>query len=168
MIENGDFLFSRANTIELVGACVIAKNVSLKVMLSDKILRILFLKKNKKFCLYFLRSRLGRKQIAKLSTGNQDSMRNIGQDRIKSIIIPLCTLEEQHQIVKEIESRLSVCNEMEKTIEESLKKAERLRQSILKKAFEGKLTEQWRAENPDLITGENSAKALLKKINKIK
>lgn len=46
---------------------------------------------------------------------------------------------DQHQIVQEIESRLSVCDKVEESIKESLIKAEALRQSILKKAFEGKL-----------------------------
>lgn len=46
---------------------------------------------------------------------------------------------EQHQIVKQIESRLSVCDSIEQNIKESLEKAEALRQSILKKAFEGNL-----------------------------
>ena len=50
------------------------------------------------------------------------------------------------------------------TSNENLHKAESLRQSILKQAFEGKLTEQWRKEHKDLISGENSAEALLKKI----
>lgn len=45
----------------------------------------------------------------------------------------------KQQIVQEIESRLSVCDKIEETITNSLKQAEALRQSILKKAFEGKL-----------------------------
>ncbi|WP_336689855.1 MULTISPECIES: restriction endonuclease subunit S [unclassified Chryseobacterium] len=48
-------------------------------------------------------------------------------------------LKEQHQIVQEIESRLSVADKMEQSIQESLQKAEALRQSILKKAFSGEL-----------------------------
>ena len=52
---------------------------------------------------------------------------------------PFAPLPEQQQIVQEIDSRLSVCDKVEETIKESLKKAEALRQSILKKAFEGKL-----------------------------
>ena len=44
----------------------------------------------------------------------------------------------QQQIVQEIESRLSVCDKIEETITNSLKQAEALRQSILKKAFEGR------------------------------
>ena len=47
--------------------------------------------------------------------------------------------EEQQQIVQEIESRLSVCDKIEETITNSLKQAEALRQSILKKACEGRL-----------------------------
>lgn len=49
------------------------------------------------------------------------------------------TADQQSQIVQEIESRLSVCDKIEETITTSLKHAGALRQSILKKAFEGKL-----------------------------
>jgi type I restriction enzyme S subunit len=66
-------------------------------------------------------------------------MRNIGQEKIKQIVIPITSLEEQQQIVQEIESRLSVCDKIEETITNSLKQADALRQSILKKAFEGQL-----------------------------
>jgi len=51
-------------------------------------------------------------------------------------------IREQQAIVAEIESRLSVCDKIEESIEQSLKQAEALRQSILKKAFEGKLFSQ--------------------------
>jgi type I restriction enzyme S subunit len=58
---------------------------------------------------------------------------------INNLEVIICSLEEQQQIVQEIESRLSVCDKIEETITNSLKRAEALRQSILKKAFEGKL-----------------------------
>ena len=48
-------------------------------------------------------------------------------------------IEEQKQIILETENRLSVCDKVEESIKESLQKAVALRQSILKKAFEGKL-----------------------------
>ncbi len=60
-------------------------------------------------------------------------------DDLKSFPIPICSLSEQHVIVQEIESRLSVCDKVEESISESLEKAKALRQSILKKAFEGTL-----------------------------
>lgn len=56
-------------------------------------------------------------------------------------VIPV-RISDQIQIVNEIESRLSVCDKIEESIEQGLKQAEALRQSILKKAFEGKLVPQ--------------------------
>ena len=56
--------------------------------------------------------------------------------------IPLPPLSEQQAIVSEIERRLSVADEVEKTVAAELKRAEQLRQSILKKAFSGGLVPQ--------------------------
>jgi type I restriction enzyme S subunit len=58
---------------------------------------------------------------------------------VKSFPIVLTAIDEQFIIVQEIESRFSVADKMEESINDSLKQAEALRQSILKKAFEGKL-----------------------------
>ena len=58
---------------------------------------------------------------------------------IKGFPVPICDAAEQQRIVEEIESRLSVCDKLEESIETSLKQSEALRQSILKQAFEGKL-----------------------------
>jgi type I restriction enzyme S subunit len=80
------------------------------------------------------------------------------------LFFPFCLLPEQQKIVEEIEKRFSIADEVEKTVDKSLEQAEKLRQSILKKAFEGKLTEKWREQNPELISGENSAEKLLEKI----
>ena len=60
-------------------------------------------------------------------------------DQIALYPIKVPTIKEQLQIVSEIESRLSVCDKVEKDIADSLEKAQALRQSILKKAFEGTL-----------------------------
>lgn len=62
-----------------------------------------------------------------------------GIKKVRLLRIPLCSLEEQHQIVREIETRLSVCDKLEQSITEALEKADALRQSILKKAFQGNL-----------------------------
>lgn len=63
----------------------------------------------------------------------------LGLDDIRSIPVPLPPLAEQKRIVEEVERRLSVIDEMEAAVATNLKRAARLRQSILKKAFEGKL-----------------------------
>ncbi len=64
---------------------------------------------------------------------------NVKVSTCREIPFPLISMEEQQAIVQEIETRLSVCDKIEQDIETNLKKSEALRQSILKKAFEGKL-----------------------------
>ncbi|MEW6196546.1 MAG: restriction endonuclease subunit S [Bacteroidota bacterium] len=67
------------------------------------------------------------------------AQKNINVGILENILIPLSSTEEQHQIVSEIERRFSVADKLEQTIDESLEKAEQLKQSILKQAFEGRL-----------------------------
>ena len=144
-IQSGDFLFSRANTIELVGACVIARNVNLRVMLSDKILRFRFISDvMKPWVLNLLRSRQGRLQIETLASGNQDSMRNIGQERIGQILVPMPPLNEQSRIVEKLEELLSDLDTGVAELKAAQRKLAQYRQSLLKAAVEGTLTANWR------------------------
>jgi type I restriction enzyme S subunit len=77
-------------------------------------------------------------QLKNMQTGTAQP--KIPANILREIEIPLPpTIEEQHQIVQEIESRLSVADKMEESIAHSLLQAESLRQSILKKAFSGEL-----------------------------
>ena len=137
-ISNGDFLFSRANTIQLVGNCVIVKRVNKNLMLSDKILRFGF--KGEilpQYVLYFLRSPFGRHQIQEFSTGNQESMRNIPQQSVRKIKIPVVDEIAQKRIVDYIEGRLSECESISKTVDKLIMLITALRQSILKQSFGG-------------------------------
>lgn len=92
------------------------------------------------------------------------AQKNINLTTLENLVIPFCSLQEQNQIVQEIESRLSVCDKMEQSITESIEKAEALRQSILKKAFEGKLLSQAEIELCKKEADYEPASELLKKI----
>lgn len=83
---------------------------------------------------------------------------------IRSIHINLCSSKEQHQIVQEIEFRLSVCDKVEESINESLEKAMALRQSILKKAFEGTLLSEEEIAACKAAPDYEPASVLLEKI----
>ena len=80
----------------------------------------------------------------------------LNTERVKQIVIPLPPLAEQQRIVAEVERRLSVVAEVEAAVAANLKRAERLRQAILKRAFEGKLVPQDPSDEP--------ASALLERI----
>ncbi len=73
------------------------------------------------------------------NTATGTAQKTVALSSLRTFLIPYCSPQEQSQIVQEIETRLSVCDNIESTIRESLEKAEALRQSILKKTFEGKL-----------------------------
>ena len=77
-------------------------------------------------------------QAEKKSTGT--AQKTVSLSVLRNIEIPFVeSVKEQERIVEKIESQLSVCDGIERTIEESLQQAEAMRQSILKKAFEGRL-----------------------------
>lgn len=67
------------------------------------------------------------------------------------VLIPIPPLQEQNKIVEEIERLFSIAEKNEKIIEQSLKQADKLRQSILKQAFEGKLVPQDPSDEPASI-----------------
>lgn len=95
---------------------------------------------NMKYIEYFFKSHLGKNlMMAAMKAVAQPSL-NMGTIRQSPLALP--SLNEQQEIVNEIESRLSVVNQLERTIIENLQKAEALRQSILKKAFGGELVEE--------------------------
>ncbi|MTI81256.1 MAG: hypothetical protein FH758_10295 [Firmicutes bacterium] len=90
-----------------------------------------------KFLYYQLKNFYQEKEISFYVRGVGNP--TIDKISVRSVHINLCSNEEQFQIVKEIETRLSVCDNILANIDKGLEKAEALRQSILKKAFEGRL-----------------------------
>lgn len=86
------------------------------------------------------------------------------QGALNSLPIGLPPEEEINEIVRRVEQLFAYADTIEKQVNSALTRVNSLTQSILAKAFRGDLTAQWRAENPSLISGENSAAALLEKI----
>ena len=82
--------------------------------------------------------------------------------------IPLPPLEEQNQIVHQIEELFAFADNIELRANVALERVNNLTQSILAKALRGELTADWRTSNPELISGENSAETLLKRINTVR
>ena len=83
---------------------------------------------------------------------------------LKDFILPVPGYDEQTKIVRRVEELFAFADSIEQKANSALERVNNLTQSILAKAFRGELTVDWRAQNPDLISGENSAEALLEKI----
>lgn len=86
------------------------------------------------------------------------------QGALNVLPIGLPPEREIEEIVRRVEQLFAYADTIEKQVNNALARVNNLTQSILAKAFRGELTAQWRAENPELISGENSAAALLEKI----
>jgi type I restriction enzyme S subunit len=147
-IKAGDFLISRANTIELVGACVIVHKVNRTLYLSDKVLRLLMPEECKPWILMCLRSKSGREQIETFSSGNQLSMRNLSQKSLLSIRVPLPPPEEVEAAVTATNQLHALADQLEARLTAAGKVVDRLTPALLAKAFRGELVPQDPGDEP--------------------
>ncbi|WP_073321247.1 restriction endonuclease subunit S [Fibrobacter sp. UWOV1] len=91
----------------------------------------------KKYVLYYL---LSRKAYVDLEHQIHGATRpRVNTTQIKQLEIPICSKKEQKKIVSQIESKFTICENIEKTVNDALIQADAMRQSVLKKAFEGDL-----------------------------
>ena len=139
-VKKNDILIQRANTLEYVGTSVIYLGEDNKYVYPDLIMKCSakteFLPQ---FLVYQLQSLDCRKYFREHATGTAGSMPKINQKVVCSTPIKITNKKVQREIVQYIESRFTVCDNIEKTVNETLAQAEAMRQSILKKAFEGSL-----------------------------
>ena len=139
-IVAGDFLFSRANTLQLVGNCVIVKQISKKLMLSDKILRI---RHNETvyepYVLYYTRTDLYRNQIESLASGNQDGMRNVSQKNMRLVKFPRAPIEEQKEIAHKVSTLIDRETKVKEAALQVCSRIETMKKAILARAFRGEL-----------------------------
>lgn len=76
----------------------------------------------------------------------------------------LPSLTEQAEIVRRVEQLFAYADKVEAEVNAAQERVNKLTQSILAKAFRGELTAKWREQHPELISGDNSAEALLAKV----
>jgi len=115
-----------------------------------------------KWLYYLLQSPAFYQQALRVSTGT--AQKTIPLSGLRSIVVPFMTSKEQEVLVSEIESRLSVADIIEETIKQTLQQSEALRQSILKKAFEGRLLSAAELEELRKEPDWEPASVLLEKI----
>ncbi|WP_198517604.1 MULTISPECIES: restriction endonuclease subunit S [unclassified Halomonas] len=110
----------------------------------------------------FMNSEVARKNVSDNQVGVAQQHFNVGS--MKKMPIHLPPVDEQSEIVRRVDQLFAHADRIEQQVNNALARVNNLTQSILAKAFRGELTEQWRKDNPELISGENSAEALLERI----
>ena len=137
---NGDIIFAKVTPCMENGKVAVVDNLKNGIGYGSSEFHVLRCSDEllNKYLFYFVVQDRFRNEAQHAMTGAV-GLRRVPKQFIENHAIPVPPFAEQQKIVQEIESRLSVCDKIEETITNSLKQAEALRQSILKKAFEGKL-----------------------------
>lgn len=136
-LQPNTILFNRTNSAEHVGKTAIYRGQR-EAIFAGYLIRI-----NQYDCIdpdylnYYMNSFVA-KSYGKMVKTDGVNQSNINGKKLCSYPLPICTLEEQKELVSIIESRLSVCDSIEQTVDTALQQAEAMRQSILKQAFEGR------------------------------
>ncbi|QNN43646.1 restriction endonuclease subunit S [Pedobacter roseus] len=138
--ETGDVIFAKVTPCMENGKIAVAKDLKNGVALGSSEFHVFRCNEEllNEYLFYFIIQDKFRSEAERAMTGAV-GLRRVPKKFIEDYLIPLPAIKEQKEIVKQIESRLSVCDFIQQNIKEGLKKAEALRQSILKKAFEGNL-----------------------------
>ena len=151
LLDHGDLLFNRTNSAELVGKSAVFKGESSPASFASYLIRVSFGDGfSSEFGCLYINSHLGRNYIARVRN-QQVGQANVNGTKLAAMPIPLPPIAEQHRIVMEVERLLSVAQQAEAAVEANLKRAERLRQAILKRAFGGRLVPQDPVDEPAAI-----------------
>ncbi|MFT6551075.1 MAG: type I restriction enzyme S subunit [Zhongshania marina] len=165
-LKKGDLLIIRSNgSLDLVGKLAVVTDSDTNFLFAGYLIRIRVNSRigNPKFIAICFNSPQLRSVISEKAKSTS-GVNNINSKELASLPIQLPELDHQTEIVRRVEQLLTYADQVEQQVKNAQARVNQLTQSILAKAFRGELTEQWRQDNPELISGDNSAAALLERI----
>lgn len=134
-IKEGDLIICEGGE---PGRCAVWNNNKITMRIQKALHRVRMNETNSsKYLYYYMLWASKNGTLEKYFTGT--TIKHLTGKQLSKLVVPSPLLSEQQRIVEILEEKLSVCDQMEQTIVQSLQQAEFLRQSILKQAFEGKL-----------------------------
>lgn len=148
LLENGDVLFNRTNSAELVGKTAVYSGSPPTCSFASYLIRVRMLEGvSSEFLTHALNGGLGRSWIK--SVANQTvGQANVNGTKLAAFVFPLPPVEEQEVIVGAAEDQLSTIDHLESELRAKTKTAQGLRQAILRHAFTGKLVPQDLTDEP--------------------
>jgi type I restriction enzyme, S subunit len=167
----GDILLNEGQSLELVGRAAMYRDEVAGACFQNTLIRFRpYSGLGSKYSLVVFLAYLHNKRFQKAARWTVN-IAHLGADRLSRIEFPLPPELEQSRIVTEVERRLSFIEELQMQVETNLNRSERLRQAILKHAFEGKLVPQDPSDEPasvllERIRAEREAIQHLKQASK--
>ncbi|OEF54916.1 restriction endonuclease subunit S [Enterovibrio norvegicus] len=165
-LQEDDLLLIRSNgSVELVAKPALVEKQYVGFLFAGYLIRIRCNQEHvlPSFLLNVLCSRVVR-DVVEIGARSTSGVNNINSKELASLEFVLPSLKEQNEIVRRVDELFAFADKVEAQVNAAQARVNNLTQSILAKAFKGELTADWRAANPDLISGENSAEALLERI----
>jgi type I restriction enzyme, S subunit len=165
-VRSGDILVTCAGPRARCGIACLVKRTRRRLMMSGKMYRFRVPSQNmeSRFVESYLQTMAARDAIDKMKTGGSDSGLNLTHDRFRLLEIPLAPTPEQRRIVAKIEELFSQLDAAVEELKKAKAQLKRYRQSVLKAAFEGKLTEEWRKRRATSHEPLETAQELLARI----
>ena len=147
----GDILLNEGQSLHLVGRPALYRNEVPGACFQNTLVRFRAVQGLvPEYALYVFLAYLHNKRFQKVARWTVN-IAHLGADRFSQIEFPLPPSEEQVEIIREIEARLTVVDQVTAQVDANLKRAGRLRQGILKRAFEGKLAPQVATDEPAAV-----------------
>ncbi len=150
LVAPGDLLFTRySGNPSFVGVCGVVRSLSQETLHPDKLIRVRLAVSDVFPWFVEIAANTGTsRDFVSRRVRTTAGQSGVSGADLRQTPIPLPPLAEQRRIVAEVERHLSVIQAAEEIAEANQKRAERLRQSILRRAFEGKLVPQDSSDEP--------------------
>jgi type I restriction enzyme, S subunit len=162
---NGDILFAKITPCMENGKIAIANNLYNGIGFGSTEFHIIRLKHKDlitKYFFYYLLQEKFRKQARRYMKGTAGQLR-VPSSYLQEVLIPLPPINEQKRIVSKLEELLPKLDAGIEYLKKTQILLKQYRQSVLKYAFEGKLTEKWREENKEKLSSIERNEEISKK-----